>query len=119
MLTLFNAIVLLHIVCAIVWIGSAVVLEILEWEASHAAKRDRLAATLRRGSWFGTRVFAPAAVLTILTGIVAVAVGRPTFDQWWVIIALIAVVIVSVLGGGVIGRKSAQLAARLADPSVS
>jgi len=105
-------------VCAIIWIGSAVVLELLELEAVHTGKRDRLLATLHRSSWFGARVFAPAAILTILTGITAVAVGRPTFSQWWVIIALVSVVIVSVLGGGVIGRTSGKLAARLADPSV-
>lgn len=119
MLNLFTVIVYIHVVAAILWVGSAVVLEILEWEATHASKRERLAATLHRGSWFGLHVFAPAALLTILTGVIAVAVGRPTFGQLWVILALVAVVIVSAMGGGVIGRTSAMLEERLKDPAVS
>jgi uncharacterized membrane protein len=119
MSSIFNWVLFAHIIFAIIWVGSAVVLEILEWEAVHTSKREHLAATLHRSSWFGARVFAPSAVFTLITGIIAVAVGKPTFSQAWVIIALVAVVVVSALGGGVIGRKSAQLAARLDDPAVS
>jgi len=119
MLSLFNVMVFIHVVCAIIWIGSAVVLEILEFEATHVSKRERLRATLTRTSWFGGHVFGPAAILTILSGIAAVAVGRPTFEQAWVIIALVAVVLVAALGGGVVGRTSAQLAARLDDKATN
>ncbi len=118
MLTLFNAIVFVHVVSAILWIGSAVVLELLEFESTHSSKRERIASSLNRSSWFAKHVFGPAAMVTILSGILAVAVGRPSFGQLWVIFALVGVVLVTALGAGVIGRTSSKLAARLQDPLV-
>lgn len=118
MLTLLNSIVFVHIVCAVVWVGSASTLEILEWQTLHATKRERLAASLHRGHWFGTHVFTPVAIVTLLSGILAVALERIAFSQLWVVIALVAIVVTSALGGGVIGRKNAQLEKRLDDPSV-
>ncbi|HEV8666368.1 MAG TPA: hypothetical protein VN665_00785 [Candidatus Paceibacterota bacterium] len=118
MLTLFNFVVFFHIIFAILWVGSAVMLELLEWEATHTNKRERLALALHRGEWFAMRVFVPCAIGTLLTGILGVAVGRPTFSQAWVIIALIAVVVVSGIGGGVIGRTTGQLSKLIKDPEV-
>ncbi|HET8581319.1 MAG TPA: DUF2269 family protein [Candidatus Paceibacterota bacterium] len=115
MVTLFNALVFFHVAAAIVWLGSGITLEILEFEAAYGSTRGRIMANLRRGSWFGARVFAPAAITTILTGILAVAVGRPTFGQLWVIMALIGVAAAAALGAGILGRTSDRLAKRMGE----
>jgi len=110
---ILKLVVFVHVVAAVLWFGSAAVLELLEWESSHESERERLERALRRGGWFSTHVFAPCAVITALFGIIAVALGKPTFGDEWVIIALVFVVLVTLVGALGIGRNMSRLAVRM------
>jgi uncharacterized membrane protein len=110
---ILKLVVFVHVVAAVLWFGSAAVLELLEWETSQESERERLERTLVRGGWFSTHVFAPCAVVTALFGVIAVAIGKPTFGDEWVIIALVLVVLVTLLGALGIGRNMSRLARRM------
>ncbi|HEX5429564.1 MAG TPA: DUF2269 family protein [Patescibacteria group bacterium] len=119
MITWFKVIVFLHIISAIIWIGAVIVLEILEWQTVHATRREQIASQTHRQNWFGKRVFAPASIATIVTGLIAVAIGNPAFKQFWVIVALVGVAVALGLGAGVIGRTMGKISQMLANPATT
>lgn len=59
--------------------------------------------------WLAPRIFMPAALTTLIAGILLVATGRPEFGQLWVVLALIGIVITAALGGGVMGKLAKQI----------
>jgi hypothetical protein len=58
--------------------------------------------------WLSPRLFMPAGITTLLSGITLVAVGRAEFAQTWIILALVGVAVTIALGatqmGPLIGR---------------
>ncbi len=106
---LYHVILFIHVGSAAVWLGAAVVLELLEWQIAHASSRKRLKTLIERQVWFGPRVFMPAGLSTIFSGLALVALGSMGFSRLWVVVALLGVAGTAVISVGVLGRAALRL----------
>jgi uncharacterized membrane protein len=108
MISLYALLVFVHISAAVIWLGSAFAFEFISLRLGHAGAEGRRR-HLFLGEWFGPRIFMPASILTILSGILLVVSGGWHFTRLWIMLALGAVIIAAAIGGGIIGRTMAQL----------
>ncbi len=104
----YNLFKFLHIVGAIVWIGGAITAAIINARVAREKDRTVLAAVARQSRFHGMVVLGPAAGLTLIAGIVMIAVSGLGVPFW--IIWGFAMIIVSVaLGATVIRRAGEEL----------
>ena len=84
---LYDWLLFFHILCAIVWVGGAIALQII---AIRVNRRGPAAAysLLADFEFIGTRVFMPASILLLGLGIWMVAIGPWSFGQTWILLAL-------------------------------
>ena len=123
MTTLYTVFKFLHIVGAIVWIGGVITAAIINALVARAEDRKVLAALARQSRFHGAAVLGPAAGVTLIAGIVMIAVsglGVPL----WVIWGFGAIIVSTALGATLIrraGEELSELAARAepGDPRLS
>jgi uncharacterized membrane protein len=121
--TVYNLFKFLHIVAAIVWIGGVVTVSIINARLVREQDPTVLAAMASQMRFNGMAVLGPAAGLTLITGIVMIAVsdlGVPL----WVIWGLAAIIASVALGATLIRRGNEELnevaaAAKPGDPRLS
>ena len=84
----YNILQFLHVAAAVVWVGSGFGLTVLLMVIGRASDYDTLAGATRHMEVLGSRLFGPAAGLTLLFGIVAVLLsdGRVGFTEPWIVI---------------------------------
>jgi uncharacterized membrane protein len=105
----------LHVLAVIVWIGGVLTVNVLQVLVSRGDDRAAQTSLLRLGDLYGRVVIAPAAALTLLTGVVRVeqiGVGYGTFWVAWGIVAIVASI---VLGATLIRATNATLHRLAAD----
>jgi hypothetical protein len=98
----------LHIVGVIVWIGGVITAAIINALVARAEERTVLAALARESRFHGAAVLGPSAGLTLLAGIVMIAVsglGVP----FWVIWGFAAIIASVALGATLIRRAGEEL----------
>jgi uncharacterized membrane protein len=108
MFTVYNLFKFLHIVGAIVWIGGVLTVSIITARVARENDRTVLAAMARQSSRLGTTIIGPAAGLTLIAGIVMIAVsglGAPL----WVIWGFAAIIVSVALGATLIRRAGDEL----------
>jgi len=83
---LYDWLLFFHILCAIVWVGGAIALQII---GIRVFRRGPAAsyALLADFEFVGTRVFMPASILLLGLGIWMVAIGPWSFGQTWILLA--------------------------------
>src|SRR3990172_12210203 len=77
--------------------------------ASSAKDAAVLGALTKHVSWIGNRVFAPASLLLLLFGILAVAKGDWGYNTWWVRLWLAGWVAAFVVSFGFLGPEAARI----------
>ena len=103
----------LHVTMAIIWVGGGIFSTILVHRARTASEAHRLGIVTDMES-VSNRVFAPAAVLTLLFGVLMVLdADAIEFSQTWIIIGLSAIGVSIVLGTGILGPQSGKLMSEL------
>lgn len=104
---------LVHILMSIVWVGGAVMLQLLGTRILLGGDPDRLAGFAKDVSWVGSRIFAPASLLILVFGVLLVEeadIGYP----FWIVFGL-AVFAFSFLSGTIfLGPESGRVS-RLID----
>ena len=91
---MYDALKFLHIAAAIVWIGSGIGLTALFAAVDKAGDRATLLAVGRYVDGLGNRLFAPAAMSTLIFGILTVVVSDSIgFTDTWIVIGLAGVAI--------------------------
>src|SRR4051794_36455623 len=75
----------LHILLAVVWVGSDVAIQVLAIRAKRAGP-DRMAFFAREIEWYGTRVLLPASLGLVVIGFILLHVSAGAYDlaQGWV-----------------------------------
>lgn len=116
---LYHLILFVHVASATVWLGAAIVLELFEWQVVRATSRERMQALVARSTWFGPRVFMPAGLLTIASGVTLVFMGGFGLSQTWIVVALLGVAATALIGAGVLGRSSERFSKLLGNPETS
>jgi uncharacterized membrane protein len=87
-MTLYSALLFLHIVAAIAWIGGASFIQLFGIRAARASDARRLE-FLDDVAWLGQRVLTPAVLIVLAAGIGLVVEGGWGFAQDWIIVALV------------------------------
>jgi uncharacterized membrane protein len=110
-LTRYELIVFLHVSSAIVWLGAGLLMAVFELRASRSGDPAELGRLGADNEWLAPRLFIPAALATLLFGILAVADGPWTFGLLWVDLGLAGFAITFLAGIGIIKPTSEQLKA--------
>ena len=108
MFTVYNLFKFLHIIGAIVWIGGVITAAIINARVAREKDQTVLAAVARQSRFHGVAVIGPAAGLTLIAGIVMIAVsglGVPL----WVIWGFAAIIVSVALGATLIRRAGEEL----------
>ena len=108
--TPYLVLVYLHIFAAMVWLGGSFYFHYKFTQLRRANDTAGLLAVGRETEATGTKVFAPAAGIVLVMGILMVAFGPYGFDLW-IVLALVGYAVTFATGMFFIGPTSAKLAA--------
>jgi uncharacterized membrane protein len=106
--TVYTLFKFLHIVGAIVWIGGVISVNIISVRIAREKDGAALAAISRQSRFYGMAIIGPAAGLTLLAGIVMIAVSGLSVPLWiaW---GLAAILVSMGLGATLIRRAGEEL----------
>lgn len=107
---MYRFLVLLHIVCAVVWVGGAVAVQVLAIRVQRSDDPTDLPRLARHVDALGTVAFVPAAGLLLLTGVVMTARAW-AFDQAWILIAVVLWLLSAVAGGVYLAPRARRVVA--------
>lgn len=99
-----------HIAAAIVWLGGGVVLSLVGIRARQSGDLAVLREFARNLSYVGLRVFTPAVIVVLLSGIGLVLLNSEfNFTQLWVLLALGGFILAFLIGAVYLSRSAIQL----------
>lgn len=87
----------LHVLTAIIWIGGAFIMLMFGINAARQNDDAKLVSVAAQMGWAGERIYVPASMATVLFGIIVATIGG-LWDQAWVIIGMVGMVITMALG---------------------
>src|SRR5215204_1218695 len=90
--TMENLFKFLHILAVIVWVGGVLTVNVLQVLTGKGHDRAAQASLLRLSELYGRAVIAPAAALTLLTGLVRVEQIDVGYGTFWVVWGIAAVI---------------------------
>ena len=107
----------IHVVGAVVWLGGGTTLLVLALLAQMRRQRDPVEVTLiaRQAAFCGERIFAPAGLLVVLSGIAMIVNGDLEWGQFWVIAGLVGYAITFSVGLGVLSPLAKRVGAATAE----
>jgi hypothetical protein len=105
--TLDDWLVAIHILCAVIWVGGAFITEM------HAMRAQRggavsLAAFSKDSEYVGFRVFLPASLILLATGIWLISRDVFELDEW-VVWGLVVIALSVITGAGYLGPESGRI----------
>lgn len=107
---MYQVLLFIHIVAAVIWVGGAVTIQALGVVASRSDDPAELPRLGRNLEIIGSRVFMPAAVVLFIAGAV-MTVQQWSFGNLW-IAASVGLFVLSAIGGAVyLGPRAKRVAA--------
>jgi uncharacterized membrane protein len=108
---LYDILLFVHIVAAIVWLGGSVMINVFTTRADRAGAPEPLAALVRDVGWVGPHILAPTTLVLLAVGISMVAVNDAwTIGQTWIILALVGFGLTFLTGILFFGPESGRIA---------
>ncbi|HEU4399220.1 MAG TPA: DUF2269 family protein [Actinomycetota bacterium] len=108
----------LHVLAVIVWVGGVLTVNILQVLVGRGNDRAAQVSLLRLSDLYGRAVIAPAAALTLLTGLVRVEQIDVGYGTLWVVWGIAAIVASIALGASLIRATNATLLRLAADAAL-
>lgn len=108
---MYQLLLFVHIVCAVIWVGGAVYAQLLALRVSRSPDPSELPHLARHIGFIGSRVFAPAALLLFVAGI-GMTLQAWSFGQTWIAVAVALWVLSAVTGAVYLGprvKRAAEL----------
>jgi uncharacterized membrane protein len=87
-MSLYELLLLLHIIAAIIWVGAATTYFALELRTDLSGDVEREASHNDDADWLAPRLFIPASMATLILGVVTAIEGNWDFGSLWIIIGL-------------------------------
>jgi uncharacterized membrane protein len=103
MLTLYTLLVFVHILAVCVWIGGGFVMEVMSLRLGGHPTKERVGQFFEIAHYVSPRVFMPAAIITLFSGVTLVLMGGAAFRDLWIVLALTGVGATIILGATQIG----------------
>lgn len=94
----------LHISAAVVWVGGGLMLVVIGLRARSNGDLARIGDFADSLAYVGLRLFMPAVIVLLVTGVWMVFLDGGDFGQLWVLLALGAFVLAFVVGAGYLSR---------------
>ena len=104
----------LHVSAAIVWIGGAVVAQVFGILAKRAGDPVRSAAFGQDMAFIGPRVFMPAALVVLITGVILTEDGNWDWSEPFVWLGIVGWAIVAFTAFAFLARAMGRVGARMA-----
>ena len=112
---LADLLLFLHIVAAIIWIGSGFFAQLLGSRADKASDDAFLAKLMQEIGVLGNKLFVPASLAVLLLGIALVVESDAWgFGQLWIVLGLVGYAMTFVTGAFVLGPTGEKLGAQMA-----
>lgn len=109
-MSLFKFFLLLHILGVVGWMGTAVVMFLLNRKVMHEGKTDKMFELAETLEWLTPRTFIPASLITLASGLLMVYTSeRILITDLWIILAFGGVIVSMALGGGILGKLNKQI----------
>lgn len=99
----------LHVMLAIVWVGGAIMIQLLARSAQASGHPGRIAELSADINNIGRNVFTPVSILVLVLGIYLVQEGDWGFGSLWISLAMLGILISIVNGAGYLGPQNAKL----------
>jgi uncharacterized membrane protein len=87
-MSFYELVLYVHIVGAIIWIGSGFMLIVLAETASRSGDERYFGKLFATMGWLGQRLFVPASLTVLVAGIVMVIDGPWSFGELWIVLSL-------------------------------
>jgi uncharacterized membrane protein len=97
-LTLYTLFKYIHIVSAIVWIGSVITLSILNFRIVRSSNPQAVQALSKESNFYGRAIVGPAAALTLIAGIITATQMGVSFNSLWIVWGFVAIFFSLILG---------------------
>ena len=110
--TAYTLVKFLHVTLAMVWVGGAVMLQLMGRTALASRLPGRLSEFTGELDGIGKKVFTPVPILVVLLGFYLVVEGDWDFGSAWISLGILGAIVSVATGAGVLGPQSAK-AARL------
>jgi putative copper export protein len=107
--TVYNLFKFLHVAAVIVWIGSVFTLSFINARLARERDRAALVSISRQSSFYGRAIVGPAAAITLVSGIVMIAILGLGFDTLWIIWGLAGIFGNLVIGAAFIRPVNVKL----------
>ena len=104
----------LHVLAAITWIGGGIAIQIFGILTKRAADPAKSAFFAANASYAVMRVFLPAALIVIVSGIGMTETGNWDWGEPFIVVGLVFWAIVALIAFGFLGRAMASAGAQLA-----
>jgi len=122
-MSLYELLLVLHIISAIVWVGAATTYFALELGTDLSGDLERETSQNDDAAWLAPRLFIPASMATLIFGVLAAIEGNWDFGSLWIIIGLTGFGVSFATGIGYFEPEIKKLAAAIerggaADPEV-
>jgi uncharacterized membrane protein len=111
---MYNLLKFIHVTSIAVWFGGLVTMLLLNRLFTSAGDHATVQAIGRQGARFSTRLFLPAVLTTLITGIGMVQINDLGFGTTWIMWGIIGLVASMVIGGALTGGTARKLGARIA-----
>jgi len=114
----YSIVKFLHVASAIVWVGGGFTIMLLAVRADRAGNMDDMLRTMRATGELGNRLFMPASMLTLLSGLILCWfwIG---FTDLWIIIGLIGFATTATIGSTIFKPTADRMAAMIAKDGVT
>ena len=107
-----------HIAAAVVWVGGGIALSVIGQRVRRSGEASVLTEFARTLSYLGLRVFTPAVVVVLVTGVwLVLAEQSGNFTQLWVLLALAAFAVAFLIGALYLSRSAIQLERIMSAPT--
>lgn len=113
----YHILKVIHVLMAIVWVGGAVMSQILI--SRLRSDPPRMVKTAGDIEWFGTHIFLPSSLILLAMGLWMV-LGFDFYEltTGWILIGLIGIVITIITGAGYLGPQTKKLNAAVEEKGV-
>jgi hypothetical protein len=110
----YKALLTIHILCAIAWVGGGIMIT-LQAERARAAKNEtELVNVVKQADFFATRMFIPLSIVLLGVGLGMIEVGHIGFSHPFVMVALTGWALSFLIGAGFLGPQSGKVKKLLA-----
>ena len=104
----------LHLSGAIVWIGGATVAQIFGVLAQRSGDPAQSAAFGRSMGFIGPKIFMPAAIVVLVSGVLLTEDGNWDWGEWFIVLGIVGWSLVAFVAFAYLTRAMGRVGARLA-----